>query len=366
MDNNQNTNTEFSEIDDFKELYNIRINKRTGWQTTLDYKLLDLAKKKEISLEQIKSLFYDYYFRKYPNNQALARIKHWFLQNVKIILKYSTLIVGLSAVIIPIYEIITETNESIKRKKTKDLKSYADYGTYLVNYRENIQPSISKILSHSNIRINGTIISLIGATNTKSQNNNQLHFKIVKSNNMDDYDEEGNYSQDSLEKDRFDNACKQLINATNSKTGYELYNSNNDYFKNLRKIHEFFGSLGFAINQEVVSFDNVYNLFTYPAYWDNEVVSVWASFDPLFEIENCLEKNWFGEGKPLKDFSYIFLQLGRNYHYKRIKLRQIELNCEDSKERNNKCEKLKQIKKIIEDYSANPSKLPWNQLYLGN
>ena len=68
--NNDQENTNFHEIDDFNELYNIRRDKKLGWQTFLEYKLLEMSKQKNTSLNELRNIFYDYYFRK-------SRKNHW-------------------------------------------------------------------------------------------------------------------------------------------------------------------------------------------------------------------------------------------------------------------------------------------------
>lgn len=112
----------FHEIDDFKELYRIRETRLRGWQSALDYKLLDLAKEKGISLDQMKSIFYDYFFRKYPENQAINRINYWGLRHLKILAKYSTLGAAFIATMIPIYGFIDGIVEGNKIAQEQGIK----------------------------------------------------------------------------------------------------------------------------------------------------------------------------------------------------------------------------------------------------
>ncbi|MDJ0661280.1 MAG: hypothetical protein QNJ42_17580 [Crocosphaera sp.] len=367
MNDDQLGNIECNEIPDFIRPYKIRDQHNKGWQTALNFELMKLAKDNEVSLEEMRSIFYDYYFRKSPDDKSIDRIIYWFKRNLKTLLRNTVVILSFLAVIVPLYQLLKEIPKDIRKKEIRDITTYATYGEFLKKYNKKIQPSIFKILNSQNIKINDTNISLISVANTNNQDSDKLYFKLVTSNNEEDYDNEGNYTAKSPDNQRFNRTCKALVNATNSKTAYELYYSDNDYFENFRTIHEFFASLSLAIDKKAIEFDSVFELITYPASdGSSDEQSLSVSFNPLFEIENCLKKHWFGIDNQLTDFSYHFLRLKKNYHYKRIQLKQKQLNCKKLKvENTERCEDLQEIKEKIEK-DNNTSKLPWKKLYPNN
>ena len=153
---------------------------------------------------------------------------------------------------------------------------------------------------------------------------------------------------------RYTNACDSLLQFTKTQTGIEVFYS--DIFQGYRKIHLFYESLGFGIKNDLIQFNTIFNLFTYPAVWEDDKVTIWASFDPFFELEKCLRDNWFGKDKELVDFSSNFIQLGTNYYYARVFNKYEELNCRrwwqlwrgDNK---NECGNLEKKIHLIEKYA---------------
>ncbi|MDJ0582636.1 hypothetical protein, partial [Crocosphaera sp.] len=160
---------------------------------------------------------------------------------------------------------------------------------------------------------------------------------------------------------RYTNACKALLPYTKTRTGIEVFYS--DIFQDYRAIHLFYESLGLGIKNDLIQFDTIFSLFTYPALWEDDKVTVWASFDPFFELENCLRNNWFEEDKPLLDFSSHFIQLGANYHYARVFNKYKELNCRRwwqfwrffilHEGDTNKCRNLREKIHLIEHFALN-------------
>ena len=302
-------------------------------------------------------------------------------------------------------------NEIAKRE---DLATYQKYGDYLRQYRYVIQPNIASLLSEFNVSYDKVLqekpekkqkinILLLQPTEIQTlcrqgkiekkycydQKNNSenpensiqqqsdtkvFYFKIQKNPNPDLYDNTLNiYNTDKGESERrrFDDSCKALLDSQRNQTGMEVFFdstnnlTNSSNFMKFREIHNFYESLGFAIKNKLVQFDTAFHLFVYPASWDDdEQRSIWATFDPFFEIETCLRKNWFGESqqedsnKSLSDFSDNFLQLGTNYHYARLTNKYNSLNCklswqfwkQNPKEKDKKqCENLIFIRDKIEE-----------------
>lgn len=100
----ENSTREFSKINDFEELYKIKEDALEGWQTALNYKLLCLAQEKNASFEQIKDMFYDYYFRKYPKNRTSQRVLHWLNKNIQLTGKNLAITIGLVVTVFPLYQ----------------------------------------------------------------------------------------------------------------------------------------------------------------------------------------------------------------------------------------------------------------------
>lgn len=319
-------------------------------------------------------------------------------------------------------------NEILRRK---DLSTYANYGGYAEDYRKNIQKAIANFLYQFEISYNKPIAQKINQNKKQQkitilflspnqikercksinlqhcadtvkkqitdQKNSEIfyYFKIEKNPDPKLYDNTiGIYAEKISDKSRdktteiytknperlrFDQTCKALLASTKSNTGFEVFASDN--FEDFRKIHDFYESLGFAIKNHLIQFETVFNMFTYPATWtdkyyDNEI-SPWATFDPFFEIETCLRKNWFGESnsesdtKSLQDFSDNFLQLGNNYHYKRISNEYNNLSCkiwwqfwknQPATKDEKKCDRLGKVINTLEEYHIQ-SNLIWRKLY---
>ncbi|HAC61974.1 MAG TPA: hypothetical protein DCF68_00185 [Cyanothece sp. UBA12306] len=104
-----------NEIRDFIKAYNIRVNKYKGWQTALNYELLQLAKENEVSLDEIKSIFYDYYFRKSSKNKSINRVIYWSKRNIKSGVKSATFLISLFLVVWPVYQLLEDRINEIKR-----------------------------------------------------------------------------------------------------------------------------------------------------------------------------------------------------------------------------------------------------------
>lgn len=179
----------------------------------------------------------------------------------------------------------------IENENRNNLSTYASYGKYLIIYREEIQSDISKLL-----------------------NNDEW-------NELDD------------------ESCKTLIiDTTKSKTGIELFGSTS--YDDFRKVHNFYESLGFSLRKKVINFDIVFDLFTYPSYWDLDNRKWYLSNDPkvwlkpyfsvLLNMRRCIGENYFGIGKPLNDFSDNIDQLGYNYLYARLKYK-FKNDCDGAK-----------------------------------
>ncbi len=320
------------------------------------------------------------------------------------------------------------TSEILRRN---DLSTDANYGKYAEKYHTVVQKAIANFLYQFEISYDKPIDQKINqkekqqkitilflspnqikeqcksinlqhcGDTTKGQIKNQkpleifYYFKIEKNPDPELYDDTtGIYAEKIPEKLRdetteiytknperlrFDQTCKALLASTKSNTGFEVFASGN--FENFRSIHDFYESLGFAIKNHLIQFETVFNMFTYPATWtdkyyDNEI-SPWATFDPFFEIETCLRKNWFGESnsesgtKSLQDFSDNFLQLGNNYHYKRISNEYNNLSCkiwwqfwknQPATKDEKKCDRLGKVINTLEEYHIQ-SNLIWRKLY---
>lgn len=292
----------------------------------------------------------------------------------KFIVVYGGGIGILSGVIFSTWQFGWKEYTKNETQKREDLSSYANYGKYLTIYNTKIQENMAKFLSSKNI------------VSDKPSAEDGI-FAISKSQDINELD--GSYVAQSREK-KFNDTCKIFLHrvAPITQSGFEALKSED--LKEYKTIHTFFDSLAFSIDRDLINFETVFELFTYPAYWkDGER---WAEFDPFFELERCLKENWFGEKKSLDGYSSNFLKLGNNYHYTRLvnkykllkhETKQLE-KCRQQSESSKECTKnistfaeidsriknnkkiikdIKQEKQRMEDYSENKNLPPWYQLY---
>lgn len=272
------------------------------------------------------------------------------LENVQTIV---TIFVSLIAVISGAGAAFTYIYTKIKQNEIaqqRDLSTYKDYGKYLTTYHDEIQPSIAEFIGGFKIQYtkNNDIIKIIKNTETTTDQNlvtilfkkecplitsKKYCFRIKKDPKLINQQDLNKFIYtEPKEQKRYTDACKALLESTKSLTGHEFFYS--EQWSKFRKIHLFYEALGLGIENGSIQFKTVFNSIIYPAFWNDEEVTNWAYFDPLFEIENCLRDYWFGienennlEGNQLVDFSNNFIRLGTNYHYARVYNKYKQENC---------------------------------------
>ncbi|MCA2620093.1 MULTISPECIES: hypothetical protein [unclassified Microcystis] len=232
----------------------------------------------------------------------------------------TTIVAGLTA-IWNLYLFAQSQSNRIQNENRTNLSAYASYGQYLKTYQTDIQPAISRILQR-------------------------------KWNELDD------------------EKCRTLIiEKTKSKSGIEVFGD--PKYNDFRIAHNFYESLGFSLKNKTINFDIVFDLFTFPAYWDlgskkwylSGDAKAWLkpNFSVLRPMRECIGKNYFGEGKALKDFSDNIDQLGYNYLYNRLVHKFKNDEC-DLKAINSAVCNL--LKNRIQDFKANKNgNEMWKRLY---
>jgi hypothetical protein len=234
---------------------------------------------------------------KKSNSQQKFKFKEWItnFDNWKDLSKYGVLFTGGASLIANSWLFFFSQINADKIRSKADLSTYKNYGDYLKDYKENIQPAI------------GTFLKL-----TQEKDFTKYNLKLDK--------DKTTYNVQ---------ACQTLIlSKTNSHTGMELFYSNDDkIYKNYRLIHNFYESLGFALKNDSINFETVFDLFVYPAYWDlnnpNEIDVTFPKYAPLRALRDCIGSHWFGidesgKGQAMSDFSDNLNQLGYNYLYARL------------------------------------------------
>lgn len=137
-------------------------------------------------------------------------------------------------------------------------------------------------------------------------------------------------------------------------------------FKEYRDVHNFYETLGLFLHHDVVDFDLVFSLFTFPGeFIEGEYSSEYPSKNPLIALDGCIGQNWFGKNNGLTDYGVFIKEVGYNYNFARLKLKL------DQKETAKLATLQAQIKKL-EDNQCQPfypfdpaqsNKVYWNKFY---
>jgi hypothetical protein len=255
------------------------------------------------------------------------------LQDIGILIAtITTIATGLTA-IWNLYLFAQSQLTKIDNENRVNLSSYGSYGTYLNKYRDEIQPALSIIL------------------------NQDIYRQIL-------------LDKDNNELVRLDDeACKNLIiEKTKSHTGIELFGSGT--YEKFRDVHNFYETLAFSLKNKVINFEIVFDLFTYPAYWDlqdknwylldNSDEWLEADFAVLRPMRECIGNNYFGIDRPLKDFSDNIDQLAYNYLYLRLKYK-FKNDCHEQDKASDICPLLeKRIQAFETNMNGNEE---WKRLY---
>lgn len=156
------------------------------------------------------------------------------------------------------------------------------------------------------------------------------------------------------------NFCDELLNQY--KSGAKIYYSKD--FSDYRDVHNFFETLSFLIDKEVIDFDLVFEVVAFPGEFPEGKYPKDSTLSPLIAFDECIGKNWFGKGHDLLDYGAAIKRLGYNYNYERMKLIVKTKTGEEE-------EKARQTVKKIEEnqcrrfYPSDPNsdKAYWNKLY---
>ena len=175
------------------------------------------------------------------------------------------------------------------------LSTFSTYGQYLKRYQGVIQPALGQIMSDP----------------------------LTK-------------SLDKAMRDKDTTACKKVIDTSTTKTGFEVFVS--PPLKNAREVHNFYESVSYGLAEGQLDFEVIFELITLPAYWNiQNPESEWYNkkginehgelmhtylfpdFSVLLPWRTCLGTGFYGDNKPLSDFSDGVDRLGFNYLFARAK-----------------------------------------------
>jgi hypothetical protein len=267
-----------------------------------------------------------------PRQSLFGNILDYCLKTIKIVITNGAILVAGAGILGNIWVYLISQINATQIAAREDLSTYASYGKLLEKYRNDIEPAIGNFLR------------------------NKQYLSLDK--NPRNINTDGTFK----DPDEYNIRCKNLLQTkTSTYSGFELFNLKE--YEDYRVVHNFYETLGFSLRNKLINFETVFNMFIYPAYWEQG--EMWASVDPFYELELCLRENWFGEGRPLKDFSDNFLQLGYNYHYRRLLSQVKTLGCDTKKNQNipDDCKRLSKMVKEIKDEQRNTQKKAWKALY---
>jgi hypothetical protein len=211
---------------------------------------------------------------------------------------------------------ISSQLRSEKNAEILQLSSYANFGQLLREYRK-IEPDISN-----------------------SKNEYQKLFESQKNAS---------------------NICKTLIEKYNS--GASIYYSKD--FSSYKKVHDFFETLGLLLDKDVIDFNLVFQLFTFPGKFpEGKYAADFPNWNFLISLDECVSSNWFQKNDSLPDFGSYVKQLGYNYAFARLKLTR---DIRDPKEREIRSIQMKELKdnQCHPFYPSDPHSPFWIKIYPG-
>jgi len=156
--------------------------------------------------------------------------------------------------------------------------------------------------------------------------------------------------------------CKTLIKEY--KSGASIYYSKN--FSDYKQVHDFFETLGLLLDKDVIDFNLVFQLFTFPGKFPDGKYSIDIPYlNPLVSLDECIASNWFRENDSLPDFGAYVKQLGYNYAFARLKLKRDITS--DPKELNTRNMQMKELEEnqCRPFYPLDPAKPSWIKIYPG-
>jgi len=132
-------------------------------------------------------------------------------------------------------------------------------------------------------------------------------------------------------------SCRNLIGNTVTKTGFEVFTSK--ALDDVRNVHNYYESIGYGLSQGQLDFEVIFDLITIPAYWNIQDPSsswydprkdnlqsgitsqtfLYPDFSVMLPWRSCLGSGFFGQSKPLSDFSDSLDRLGYNYLFARMR-----------------------------------------------
>lgn len=184
----QPSGKDMEEINDFIDLYSIRINRKKGWKSVLDYQLLTLAKEKNTSLNEIKSIFYDYYFSKHSMDHSGSRFLYLLNRQSTPIFNYLVIISGFLVAIIPVYNWVTELVQGNRIAEEKNIKEAWDNLAKYKGQKGNLgrQGNLeflnrNKILLY-NLELEGVALPKINLEKVDLQYSNLKNSKLIGAN----------------------------------------------------------------------------------------------------------------------------------------------------------------------------------------